>query len=111
MKNKFGPSAEQVATPTNSNSHSTFLSWFISTVLVAFVWFVVDANKREQKRAEIQQKLNEGVHRVREAVRQGKAGKAFQKMYPDDHKIFLENQKLKKAQKAEAAKNNQESVP
>ena len=68
---------------------SIFRQWFIGYFLVALVWFVVNEYEREQERAEERARINQSVETVRDAVRRGETGEAFKRLFPHDHKTFL----------------------
>ncbi|OAI54966.1 hypothetical protein AYO44_13835 [Planctomycetaceae bacterium SCGC AG-212-F19] len=57
-----------------------------------------EADKPDPK----QEKINRTMQDAREAVRQGKAGKAFQQMFPEEHQEYL--RKKKAAERSAAGK-------
>ncbi len=70
-----------------------FNKWFFGYFLVGLVGFAAKMHEVQRKSALEQEKVDRMVEETREAVRQGQTGEAFQRLFPDDRKNFLESQR------------------
>lgn len=76
----------------DSGSGSTFRQWFVGYFLVALIGLMVNAYYRQEESREERDRINQSVEEARDAVRRGEAGEAFERLFPDDHEVFLDSQ-------------------
>ena len=73
-----------------------FRSWFWGYFVTGLLWFGVELHKQQQVHEERQRATNESVQQIRDAVRQGQAGEAFRRLFPQEHREFVEEQDRKR---------------